>query len=66
MANVIDPKVSVELSSLERQWIVKSISSQRAMLIRSRQKELPGTDIWTLRGREIDALGDVARKFQVL
>lgn len=56
--------MSVELTPVERMWIVRCLASQRQMLSRARQKEMPGSDIWHLRGREIDDLGELARRFE--
>lgn len=48
--------VNIEVSVFERQWLRKAVETQRGALIRSRAKELDGSEIWSLRGREIEAL----------
>lgn len=52
-----EPKVdSYPLTPIERQWVVVALTTQRSVLVRSRNKEMTGGDIWLLRGKEIDAL----------
>jgi len=54
MATAAD--VGFTFTSLELQWIRKSIELQRASLVRSLTKEIPGSDIHVLRSKEIAAL----------
>lgn len=54
---------AVELSSLERQWVRKSLELQRASLQRSVSKEIVGSDIFVLRRREIADLDALINKF---
>lgn len=42
-----------------RNWLRKAIETQRAALVRSRTKELAGSEIYQLRTREIDALNSL-------
>lgn len=53
----------MELSAMERAWIQQSLQLQRASLIRSRGKEIAGGDIWTLRGKEVEALTSLLNRF---
>lgn len=53
----------MELSAMERAWIQQSLQLQRASLIRSRGKEIAGAEIWTLRGREIEAISALLNRF---
>lgn len=52
-----------EFNAVERGWLKKSLESQRSMLIRSRQKELTGSDVWVLRGKEIEFLTVLISRF---
>lgn len=57
----------VELGSvdvIQKQWIVKSLECQRAALVRSRTKEMVGSDIHALRGKEIDALDHLIQRWR--
>lgn len=56
-------KVSVELDVVERSWVHVSVLAKREQLLRSRNKELAGSEIWVLRGKEIEALNMLAPKF---
>lgn len=53
----------VELSNLDRQWVKKSLEFQRAGLVRSQRLEMPGSEIYGLRGKEITALDVLIAKF---
>lgn len=48
--------VKLELSVLERQYVKRSLEVLRTTLVRSRAKELAGSDVYTFRGKEIEAL----------
>lgn len=61
--NLVDDKMKVELTTMERAWIKKALELQRTALLRSRMKEVPGSEIWTLRGREVEALTGVIGRF---
>lgn len=63
MAEAKSDVVAVSLSGLERVWIKQSIGSQIKMLLRSRQKEIAGGEVWVLRGKEIDVLNSILGKF---
>ena len=63
MAGVEKKEEGVVLDVLERQWVRKSLETQRAVIVRGRNKELPGSDIWTLRGKEMDILTNLISKF---
>lgn len=54
---------NVELTSLERQWVMKSIDLQVASLKRSLTKEIVGSDIHRLRSKEINDLQSLVSKF---
>lgn len=45
-----------ELDSISRSWVHQSLTTQRNVLLRSRNKEVTGGEIWVLRGKEIEAL----------
>lgn len=47
---------------LDRAWVKKSLESQRAMLVRSRGKEMVGSEVHELRGREIAQLDVLIQK----
>lgn len=50
------------LDSLERQWVQQSIKTQRAVLVRKKNLERPGSEIEALRAREIQALDVLSAK----
>lgn len=56
-------KEVVVKDAMDRGWIKKALESQRAMLIRSRTKEMTGSEVWHLRGREIEQLNLLIGKF---
>jgi hypothetical protein len=47
---------SFDLDAMQRAWVAQSLATQRGVLVRSRQKEMPGGQIHELRGKEIAAL----------
>ena len=55
--------VQVDLSVVERLWVQKSLSGQVSILKRSLTKELPGSDIYVLRQKEIDFLNTLLSRF---
>lgn len=66
MAAATDKVVSVpgsDLTALERQWILQSLRTQFSVLNRSRAKEITGSEIWSLRGREMDAVNSLIHRF---
>lgn len=52
-----------EFSVLERQYLARALDLYKASLVRSRSKEMAGSDIWTLRGKEIEAVGALLSRF---
>lgn len=56
-------KVVFEFDGMERGWLLKALELQRAALLRSRGREVAGSDIWTLRGKEIEALTSLRNRF---
>lgn len=57
------PKV-LELTLVERLYVQRAIAGLLASLERSRAKELPGTEIYDLRGRELEAVTAISRRLQ--
>lgn len=53
----------VKLEGLDRAWVKRCIATQRAALVRQRAKEIEGSDIDVLRGKEIQQLDALAAKF---
>jgi len=53
-----DVKVSGfdSLVGLDRQWVRRSLEVLRMQLVRSRMKEVPGSEIYVLRGKELAQL----------
>lgn len=51
-------------NKLEKGWIVQSLNTQRAALIRSRNKEMTGGEIHTLRTKEIEFLNSLISKME--
>lgn len=54
-----------ELDVLEKQWIVKALESQRNMVVRARNREMAGSEIYMLRSKEIQAIDAIHAKFAV-
>lgn len=54
---------SAELTAMEKQWIKKALETQRNVLQRSRNNEMAGSEIWTLRGKEIETLTALIGRF---
>lgn len=52
----------VKLSQIELLWLKKCVDLQRAALTRSRGKEIVGSEIYGLRTKELEALGNIALK----
>lgn len=52
-----------DLDTIERSWVHVSLLAKREQLVRSRNKEVTGSEIWVLRGKEIEALNALAPKF---
>ncbi|WNK14296.1 MAG: hypothetical protein [Microvirus sp.] len=48
--------VTLSLDNLQKAWVKKSVETMRAVLVRSRGREVPGSEIDQLRGREVQAL----------
>lgn len=54
---------SFQLENMEVQWVRKALDTQRAALVRSKAKELSGSEIEALRSKEIAALESLINKF---
>lgn len=52
-----------QLTNIEKQWINKSLQTQRDSLARSLTRELQGSDIYNLRKQEIEQLDRLRLKF---
>ena len=48
---------------LRRAWIRKALELQRSALIRSRAKEMVGSDIYNLRTKEIEFLDNMIKEY---
>lgn len=53
---------TVELTPLDRAWIVQSLKTQAKALSRSRDKEIAGGEVWQLRGKELDTINAIVVK----
>lgn len=53
----------VQLSLIDKLWIQRALMQQRDSLQRSRNKEVAGSEIWTLRGKEIESLTQLMQRF---
>lgn len=56
MAKSPEIKVDVRvfsLSLMDRNWVRRALETQRSVIIRSRGKEVPGSEIYELRSREL-------------
>lgn len=58
-----DAPKKLEFYLLESLWIKKALENQRQALIRSRTKEVAGSEVYTLRGKEIESLTQLIQKF---
>lgn len=56
-------RAKYELEPMEVQWVKKSLETLRDKLVRARMKEITGSEISTLRGKEINALTELMIKF---
>jgi hypothetical protein len=56
-------EVKMSFAALEKAWIKQSIAVQIKALMRSRQKEIAGGEVWALRGKELDFLNALAARF---
>lgn len=52
-----------DLTAIERQWVLKSLQTQRDVLRRSLAKEMVGSDIHRLRSAEIEQLQALIGRF---
>lgn len=53
---------AVELDTFEKLWVQQALKSQKAMLIRKRSTEQPGSAIHELRGKEIQSVENLIQK----
>lgn len=51
-----------DLTALETAWLKKSLETQRAAIVRNRNKEMAGSEIHVLRGKEIDQINNLLHK----
>lgn len=51
-----------DLTLIEVLWLRKSLDMTRVSLMRSRDKEIVGSEIYLLRGREVDAVMALSQK----
>ena len=58
-------KVSDLFDALERNWIKKALETQRTSLARARSKEVVGSEIHELRGKELGSIDALIRKMEV-
>lgn len=54
--------VTLEVTPVERQWLHVAVGNQINMIRRSRSKEMFGSEIHNLRGRELEQLEVIRRK----
>lgn len=54
----------IKMNVLEKGWIVQSLTTQRNALIRARNKEMQGSEIHTLRTKEIEFLNTLIHKYE--
>lgn len=53
-----------EFDVLERQWVVQALRTQLSVLTRSRNKEMAGSEIYALRSREMNHVGNLITKME--
>lgn len=56
------PTVGLQLEGLERAWVRRALEVLRGTLIRSRGKELAGSEVYEMRTREIAQLNALLEK----
>lgn len=63
-ASISEETKLVEFNHLERLYVSRALASYRASLVRSRNKEMVGSEVWRIRGNEIDRVADIVRKLE--
>lgn len=58
----LEKEVSVTLTSKDRAYLMRAVVTLRQALIRSRAKEVAGSQVWEFRGAELDELDELVRK----
>lgn len=61
--SVSDVAKAPELSVVERAYVKRALDVLKGTLIRSRSKEMVGSDIFALRTKEIDTISGIMEKF---
>lgn len=49
--------------TVERLWIQRALIGERERLLRGRAKEVAGSEIWALRGKELEFLNALIARF---
>lgn len=57
------PKDLVVKDTVEKLWIQRALIGERERLLRGRAKEIAGSDIWHLRGKELEFLNALIARF---
>lgn len=61
MADANVKKFDIEV--MDRQWIHSSLQAKRDQLVRARNKETSGSQVWVIRGQEIEQLNALINRF---
>lgn len=56
MFMAVDQAVPLSFSPMERAWLKHALVNQVRAVERSRTKEVPGSEVWDLRGKEAEQL----------
>lgn len=62
--DMADQVLKIEVKPLEKQWLVKACETLRDKLVRNRMKEMTGSEIYTLRGKEIESLNELLNRIR--
>lgn len=57
-----EPTKKLEVTQLEHAWLKKGLETARDKLVRNRMKEMVGSEIYALRGKEIDQVNALLNK----
>lgn len=63
-AVMADSLLKIEVKPLEKAWLAKALETLRDKLVRNRMKEMAGSEIYALRGKEIDQVNEILNKIR--
>lgn len=60
-----DDLIKLEVTVVDKQWLRRALETQRNVIVRTRNKEVVGSEIYELRTREIGQINAVLDKVNV-